>query len=69
MFQNRPDFNAPFMDVVSRPRGDTPANPEAILQARRQLIDSQPKIEMKEARNSSRVHEGQRKANALYVPN
>ena len=48
MFQNRPDFNAPFMDVVSRPRGDTPANPEAILQARRQLIDSLPKIEMKE---------------------
>ncbi|MDP6906214.1 MAG: hypothetical protein QF440_02225 [Candidatus Thalassarchaeaceae archaeon] len=48
MFQNRPDFEAPLMNIISRPRGDTPTNPDAVLKARKQLTDSLPSIEMHE---------------------
>ena len=48
MFQNQPDVDAQKIEIESRPRGDSPTNPEAILKARKQLIDSLPKIVMNE---------------------
>ena len=49
MHANLPGTSPEYLDVVGRPRGDVPANPEAIVQARRMLTDSLPKIEMNDA--------------------
>ena len=49
MHANLPGTPTEYLDVVGRPRGDVPANPEAIVQARRLLTDSLPKIEMNDA--------------------
>ena len=46
MHANLPGTPTEYRNVVARPRGDVPANPEAIVQARRLLTDSLPKIEM-----------------------
>ncbi|MDP6899895.1 MAG: hypothetical protein QGF94_03575 [Candidatus Thalassarchaeaceae archaeon] len=48
MFQNQPDVDALKIEIDARPRGDSPTNPEAILKARKQLIDSLPTIVMNE---------------------
>ncbi|MCS5535346.1 MAG: hypothetical protein NZ802_05785, partial [Candidatus Poseidoniales archaeon] len=49
MHANLPGTPTEYRNVVARPRGDVPANPEAIVQARRLLTDSLPKIEMNDA--------------------
>ena len=49
MHANLPGTPTEYRDVVSRPRGDVPANPDAILEARRLLTQTLPKIEMNEA--------------------
>ena len=49
MHANLPGTPTEYLDVVGRPRGDVPANPEAIVQARRMLTDSLPKIVMNDA--------------------
>ena len=49
MHANLPGTPSEHRDVIGRPRGDVPANPEAIVQARRMLTDSLPKIEMNDA--------------------
>ena len=49
MHANLPGTPTEYRDVVGRPRGDVPANPEAIVQARRMLTDSLPKIVMNDA--------------------
>ena len=49
MHANMPGTPKQSVDVVGRPRGDVPANPEAVVKARKMLTDSLPKIEMNEA--------------------
>ena len=49
MHANQPGTSKEYRDIVSRPRGDVPNNPEAVVQGRRVLTDSLPKIEMNEA--------------------
>ncbi len=49
MHANLPGTPTEYRNVVARPRGDVPANPEAIVQARRLLTNSLPKIEMNDA--------------------
>ena len=49
MHANLPGTATEYLDVVGRPRGDVPANPEAIVQARRMLTDSLPNIVMNDA--------------------
>ena len=49
MHANLPGTPAEYLDVVGRPRGDIPANPDAIVQARRMHTNSLPKIEMNAA--------------------
>ena len=48
MHANKPGTPVERIDVVGRPRGDVPADPAAVLRARRALTDSLPKIEMDE---------------------
>ena len=49
MHANMPGTPKQSVDVIGRPRGDVPANPEAVVKARKMLTDSLPKIEMNEA--------------------
>ena len=49
MHANKPGTPTEFHDVIGRPRGDVPKNPDAVIKARKMLTDSLPKIEMNEA--------------------
>jgi len=49
MHANKPGTNNEILDVISRPRGDIPSNPDAVIRARKQLTDSLPKIVMNDA--------------------
>ena len=49
MHANKPGTQTQYHDVIGRPRGDVPKNPEAVVRARKMLTDSLPKIEMNEA--------------------
>ena len=49
MHANKPGTETQYRDVIGRPRGDVPKNPEAVVKARKMLTESLPKIEMNDA--------------------